>query len=189
MISVAQRDSGEAGATASAGVDSVDGVRFREVLSHYPTGVVVVTARTGDDDLGMVVGSFTSVSLEPPLVAFLAAHTSRTYAQLKTAHHFVINILSADQEHVCRRFSSRSVQDKWSGIGWETGRHGVRKLHDAVAHIECTHYGTTAAGDHDIVLGQVDAMEVRNPELPLLFFQGTYGKFARTTAVEAVHSE
>ena len=160
-----------------------DDSRFREVLSHYPTGVAVVTAKVGDRHLGMVVGSFTSVSLKPPLVAFLADHYSRTYGELKDTRHFVVNILAADQEHVCRRFASKSTDDKWQGVGWKTSGNGVRKLLGAVAHIECTHAGTHEAGDHDIVLGRVDHLTADNPVLPLLFFQGGYGKFAPQSLV------
>lgn len=157
--------------------------RFREVLSHYPTGVAVVTAHSDAGHLGMVVGSFTSVSLQPPLVAFLADHNSRTYGQLKGVRHFTINILAADQEHVCRTFASRSVADKWADVAWEDGADGVRKLAGAVAHIECSHFATHAAGDHDIVLGQVNHLATENPVLPLLFFQGGYGKFVPQSLV------
>jgi flavin reductase (DIM6/NTAB) family NADH-FMN oxidoreductase RutF len=158
-----------------------DESRFRQVLSHYPTGVAVVTAHTDEGHLGMVIGSFTSVSMRPPLVAFLADHKSRTYAQLKKASHFIINILAADQEHLCRRFASKSIGDKWVGLTWKPASNGVRKITEAIAHIECSHSVTHAAGDHDIVVCRVVDLVAENPGLPLLFFRGSYGKFAPTS--------
>ncbi|GAA1791778.1 flavin reductase [Planosporangium flavigriseum] len=161
-----------------------DNARFREVLGHYPTGVVVVTAilQTGEP-IGMVVGSFTSVSLDPPLVAFLPDRSSSTYARLRGTQKFVINVLSAEQEHLCRLFASKSIVDKWADVSWTPAPSGAPILENAVAWIACELESTTEAGDHDIVLGRVQDLQVHNPALPLLFFQGGYGRFAPSSLV------
>jgi flavin reductase (DIM6/NTAB) family NADH-FMN oxidoreductase RutF len=127
-----------------------DPAHFRRVLGHYPTGVSIVTAV--DDHggpLGMVVGSFTSVSLDPPLVAFLAMDTSRTYAQIKPAGRFCVNVLAADQEPLCRAFASRDV-DKFADVNWHAAPTGSPILDDAVAWVDCETEVIHSAGDHDL---------------------------------------
>jgi len=103
---------------------TIDPAEFRAVLGHYPTGVAVVAANLASGPVGMVVGSFTSVSLDPPLVAFLPQRNSSTYGLLRQAQTLCVSILSADQESLCRRFSSRSVLDKWAGVArqWAAGK-------------------------------------------------------------------
>lgn len=156
---------------------------FRDVLGHYPTGVVLVTAiSTTGDPIGMIVGSFTSVSLDPPLVAYLPTTTSKSYAVLREAGTFCINVLAADQEMLCRRFASPG-DDKWSGVAWEASPGGAPILEDAVAWIECTTESEIEAGDHYIVLGAVQHLGVQNPSSPLLFFQGGYGRFTMASVV------
>jgi flavin reductase (DIM6/NTAB) family NADH-FMN oxidoreductase RutF len=163
---------------------SFDGDRFREVLGHYPTGVAIVTAvLDGGQPIGMVVGSFTAVSLDPPLVAFLPDRSSSTYARLRGVSQFVVNVLSAEQEDLCRVFSSKRIVDKWESVSWSPTTSGVPLLDGAVAWIECDSEATYEAGDHDIVIGRVKNLEVANPALPLLFFQGGYGRFAPASLV------
>jgi flavin reductase (DIM6/NTAB) family NADH-FMN oxidoreductase RutF/DNA-binding IclR family transcriptional regulator len=158
--------------------------KFRDVLGHYPTGVAIVTATLDDGQhVGMVVGSFTSVSLEPPLVAFLPDKSSSTYAKLRGTQQFVINVLSADQEHLCRTFSSKSITDKWADVAWSAAASGAPILDGAVAWIDCELGSTIEAGDHDIVIGRVRDLQVANPSLPLLFFQGGYGRFVPSSLV------
>ena len=163
----------------------LDGRLFRDVLGHYPTGVVLVTAISASGEpIGMIVGSFTSVSLDPPLVAYLPTVSSKSYAVLREAETFCINVLSADQEAVCRRFASPG-DDKWAGITWTPSPGGAPVLDGAVAWIECTTESVTEAGDHYLVLGRVRDLGVENPMAPLLFFQGGYGRFTMSSVVAA----
>lgn len=156
---------------------------FRETLGHYPTGVAVVTAVTDDGSpAGMVVGSFTSVSLDPPLVAFLPTKRSGSWARISTASHFCVNVLAADQEDLCRRFASR-VPDKFEGIDWKPAPGGSPVLEGVVSWIECGFHEVVDGGDHWIVLGAVEDLEVSRPALPLLFFQGGYGRFSPPSLV------
>ncbi|WP_300679596.1 flavin reductase [Nocardioides sp.] len=155
---------------------ALDPGRFREVLGHYPTGVVVVTAF--DDSgtpVGMTVGSFSSVSLDPPLVTYLPMRSSRTFERIRSAPVFCINILAGDQEDLCRHFAS-GPRD-FQRLGWHVSPGGAPVLEGTVGWIECTTYDVTEAGDHYLVLGQVRALEVERPVQPLLFFQGGYGRF------------
>ncbi|KAB2812635.1 flavin reductase [Pimelobacter simplex] len=156
-----------------------DGRRFREVLAHFPTGVVVVTALGADDvPLGMVVGSFTSVSLDPPLVAYLPAKSSSSYAALRERPRFCVNVLASDQEQLCRQFASRGT-DKFAGVSWDLSPGGSPVLDGAVAWLDCTVESVLDGGDHDIVLGRVEHLDVPGVGAgdPLLFFQGGYGGF------------
>lgn len=156
---------------------------FRETLGHYPTGVAVVSAITDDGSpAGMIVGSFTSVSLDPPMVAFLPAKTSGSWARLRTAERFCVNVLAADQEDLCRRFASR-IPDKFAGVGWTKAPGGSPVLDGAVAWIEADYEQIVEGGDHWIVLGRVTDLGIARPSLPLLFFQGGYGRFSPPSLV------
>ncbi|MGE4239169.1 flavin reductase [Ramlibacter sp.] len=155
-----------------------DRKRFRQVLGQYPTGVCVITAAPGSGGpVGITVGSFTSVSLDPPLVAFLPDRGSTAWARIREAGRFCVNILSAQQESVCRRFATRAP-DKFDGISHRPAASGAPILDGAVAWMDCELQAVHEAGDHDIVVGLVRALEVESGELPLLFFQGGYGRFS-----------
>jgi flavin reductase (DIM6/NTAB) family NADH-FMN oxidoreductase RutF len=162
-----------------------DARSFREVLGHYPTGVALVSAVTQQGrPIGMIVGSFTSVSLDPPLVAYLPMRTSRTFEVMRRSGTFVVNVLAAEQENLCRRFAGPG-EDKWHGVRWRPSPSGAPILDGAVAWIECSTDSITEAGDHYVVLGRVDHLEVQDAATPLLFFQGGYGRFATSSMVAA----
>ena len=154
-----------------------DSTTFRRVLGHYPTGVCVVTAVDQDGPTGMVVGSFTSVSLDPPLVAFFPAKSSSSWPRIEEAGRFCVNVLASDQQLLCRQFSAKGA-DKFAGVAHRVSFLGSPILDGVVAWIDCTLEAVHEAGDHYIVLGRVKALEVDRPDKPLLFFQGAYGEFA-----------
>lgn len=161
------------------GAPAVDPARFRHVLGHYPTGVVVVTAldRTGAA-IGMTVGSFTSVSLDPPLVAFLPDRNSGSWRALReSGERFCVNVLSAGQEDVCRAVAVRKT-DKFHDIEWRPSPAGNPVINGAVAWIDCVTEQLHDAGDHHIVVGRVLHLQEGDGETPLLFHQGAYGTFA-----------
>ena len=163
----------------------IDPALFRETLGHYPTGVAVVTAIAGDGKpVGMVVGTFSSVSLDPPLIAFFPASSSKSFRQLRTARTFAVNVLAADQEQLCRRLST-SEADKFDGVRWRPGPLGSPILEGAVSWIECTFEEVRQAGDHYVVLGRVHELAVERSTLPLLFFQGGYGQFSPGSFIAA----
>jgi len=158
---------------------------FREVLGNYPTGVSAITAMLpGGEAAAMVVGTFTAVSLDPPLVAFLPTRTSSSYARLRTASRFAVNVLAHDQEDLCRRLAA-STPDKMQREQWTLSAGGHPVLDGVVAVIECDVHSVVEAGDHDIVLGAVTSLQTMRPAIPLLFFRGGYGGFAPAPAVLA----
>lgn len=160
-----------------------DATRFREVLGQYPTGVVIVTARDGDGaDAAMVVGSFVSVSLDPPLVAYLPQKDSSSYARIKDSERFVVSVLAADQEQLCRRIASKDPR-KLDGLVWRRTASGTPVVEGCVAWIECELEHRFDGGDHDIVVGRVVQLAASEPQLPLLFFQGGYGRFSPLSLV------
>lgn len=157
---------------------AIDVTRFRTTLGHYPTGVALVTAIDSDGEpVGMVVGSFTSVSLVPPLIAFLPARASQRFGRLRSAASFCVNVLAHDQGELCRTFAGKGGND-FRGVGWSPSPTGAPIIHGAVAWIDCILESITEGGDHYIVLGRVHDLQVVNPVPPLLFFQGGYGRFS-----------
>ena len=157
--------------------------KFREVLGNYPTGVAVITAIDGGGNpAAMVVGTFTSVSLDPPLVGFLPSKTSTSFPRIRSARSFCVNVLSAEQESACRQFAI-SGGDKFADIAWSPAPSGAPRLEDAAAWIDCTFDSVTEAGDHYFVTGRVVDMETSSDRLPLIFFQGGYGRFYPSTLV------
>lgn len=158
---------------------------YREVLGHYPTGVSAITALLPDGTVSaMVVGTFTSVSIDPPLVAFLPRTESSSFAEMRQATRFVVNILSRDQEDLCRRLA-RSDPDKMAAESWHLSARGLPILDSVVAAIECELESIAEAGDHYIVIGRVIHLETLNPTIPLLFFRGGYGGFAPSASLLA----
>jgi flavin reductase (DIM6/NTAB) family NADH-FMN oxidoreductase RutF len=125
----------------------------------------------------MVVGSFTSVSLDPPLVAFLPGKQSRTWPRIQAAGSFCVNVLSAEQESVTHAMMSRTG-DKFAGLQWKpSASTGAPALTSAVAWIDCRIEQVIDAGDHWMVIGAVADLDIGDPKTPLLFFRGGYGRF------------
>lgn len=150
---------------------------FRQVLGQFPTGVCVITAVQPDGrPAGMAVGSFTSVSLDPPLVAFLPDRKSSSWPKIQSAGRFCVNILGSEQEPVCRRFASK-MPDKFEGLPYRLSDLGSPIITGAIAWIDCEISSVQEAGDHFIVVGAVRNLQIESGGLPLLFFQGGYGRF------------
>lgn len=153
-----------------------DSNEFRRVLGHFPTGVTVVTAATEQGPVGMVIGSFDSVSLDPPLVMFCPSKDSTTWAKMADTGRFCVNVLGDDQTDVSRVFSSKA-DDRFAGIEWSTEVTGSPVISGSIAWIDCEHYAVHDGGDHDIVVGLVKGLSTCNDNGPLLFFRGGYGRF------------
>ena len=158
---------------------AIDSARFRQVLGHFPTGVTVITAgASAGDRVGMAVGSFFSISLEPALVGFCAGKASSSWPKIREAGAFCVNILAADQEEACRVFASKA-DDKFDGIGYTPAPYsGAPLLADVLAWIDCEIDTIHDAGDHDIVVAKVHDLQVTREGDPLVFFRGGYANLA-----------
>jgi 3-hydroxy-9,10-secoandrosta-1,3,5(10)-triene-9,17-dione monooxygenase reductase component len=155
----------------------IDSERFRQVLGHLPTGVTVVTAHHRDGPVDMSANSVTSVSLDPPLILFCPAKSSTSWPRIREGGRFCVNVFAVHHEEFSRRFAARGV-DRFAGVAWHERPSGPA-LDDAVAWIECTIDAVHEAGDHVIVVGAVDGLDIREGDAsPLLFFRGQYGSFS-----------
>lgn len=166
--------------------DDIAGIspgRFREVLGQYPTGVAVIAA-TGDDGvpIGMVVGSFGSVSLNPPLVAFMPDRKSSSWQKLREHETYCVNVLGAHQIDVCRDLASKRP-DKFANIAWSPSARGCPVIVGSTARIECVREAVHEAGDHLIVVARVVDLEIGDSGAPLLFYRGGYGTFSARSMV------
>jgi 3-hydroxy-9,10-secoandrosta-1,3,5(10)-triene-9,17-dione monooxygenase reductase component len=150
---------------------------FRQILGHYPTGVCAITSMIEDRPVGMIVGSFTSVSLDPPLVAFLPDRKSASWAKIESAGRFCVNVLSRQQFDVCRSLTSKQ-ENKFENLTYRLSPAGLPLLSGTLAWLDCRLSVVHEAGDHLIAISRVEALDVEDPELPLLFFRGGYGSFA-----------
>ncbi len=156
----------------------IDGRRFRQVLGHFPTGVAVITGIDAEGNpQGMAIGSFSSVSLDPPLVAFMPDKNSSSWPKFRDSGHFCVNILGSDQESVCRSFAV-SGGDKFADLAWKPASSGSPVLDGVLAWIDCDVDVVHEAGDHFIVIGTVRELDAGGNTLPLVFFQGGYGRFS-----------
>jgi 3-hydroxy-9,10-secoandrosta-1,3,5(10)-triene-9,17-dione monooxygenase reductase component len=157
---------------------TIEADRFRQVLGYYPTGVSAITAMAeGAQPLGMIVGTFSSVSLDPPLVGFLPDKGSSTWPRIEQTGHFCVNILASDQQDVCRQLAGRGA-NKFAEVEYTVSDHNLPVIAGALATIECRLHSVTDAGDHFFVLGQVLRLEAIREADPMLFFRGRYGGFS-----------
>ena len=154
------------------GVAEAQRRHFRDVLGHFSTGVVVVTAVGADGPAGMTCQSVVSLSLDPPLVLFCPAKSSTSWPLIRTAGSFCINILAADQRRLCGAFA-RSGGDKFEGVDWSPGSTGAPVLAGTLAHVECLLEAVHPGGDHEIAVGAVVDLAVRRAAKPLVFFRGS----------------
>src|SRR4051794_5380909 len=158
-------------------MSDIEARRFREVLGHFPTGVAVVTGVDPDGQpAGMAVGSFSSGSLDPPLVGFMPDRSSSSWPKFRDSGAFCVNILGAEQESVCRAFAMKGG-DKFAELSWRPAGSGSPVLDGVLAWIDCDIDVVHEAGDHYIVIGRVRELDIGTPALPLVFFQGGYGRF------------
>lgn len=150
--------------------------RFRDVLGRFASGVTVVTTVSNDEPVGMTCQSFSSVSLDPPLVLFLPAKSSRSWPLIQRSGKFCVNFLAADQAELSNTMASRGA-DKFADVKWTpSARTGSPMLEGALGQLDCTIHAVHEAGDHYVVIGRVvDLVAADGGEQdPLLFFRGSY---------------
>jgi flavin reductase (DIM6/NTAB) family NADH-FMN oxidoreductase RutF len=146
---------------------------LRRVLSTYPTGVTAVAAVVRDRPVGIAANSFTSVSLEPPIVSISVAHTSTTWPELRTAPRLGISVLGAHQERHGRLLSARGI-DRFASVKWEVTDHGAVLIDGASAWLDCSIDRLIPVGDHDLVLLTVHSLDGDVSVPPLVFHASRY---------------
>lgn len=157
--------------------------RFRDVLGLFCSGVTVVTSLSDGEPVGMTCQSFSSVSLEPPLVMFSPAKTSRAWPLMRQAGFFCVNVLAADQADLSNGMATKG-ENKFDGVEWTTASTGAPVLRGVLGYVDCRVEKVIEAGDHYVVLGRVqelgfgDGTEEKSATDPLLFFRGRYGDHA-----------
>lgn len=154
-----------------------DSGEFRSVLGCFATGVAVITAIDGGEAVGLACNSFTSLSLEPPLVLWCPAKTSTTWPRIRAAGRWAASFLGAEGEEISRRFAA-SGADRFAGSRWIPGQTGAPILDGAIAWVECETVAEHDAGDHLIVVGRVVALGRAPDGSPLVFFGGGYRHLA-----------
>lgn len=148
-----------------------DSKQFRGALSVFATGITVVTSRSAEgQDFGLTATSFNSVSLDPPMVLWSLDCKSSNAAAFEQVDHFAVHVLAAEQEHVCKQFSTRGI-DRFAGLELERGHGNVPVIQGCVAVFECRIAHRYQGGDHTIMVGEVLSLDTAESD-PLVFYRG-----------------
>lgn len=178
---------GSAKAVIPAPATRFDAHGYRRTLGQFATGVAIVTTCTPDGQrVGLTVNSFTSVSLDPPLILWCLGRAAASVEPFRAARRFAINVLGLDQVALAQRFATRHA-DRFAGIGCRFGAGGMPLLDGAIAHLVCRSVAQQPAGDHLVFIGKVEHYE-RFAGEPLVFQAGDYGRLAPMPAAEADYS-
>jgi flavin reductase (DIM6/NTAB) family NADH-FMN oxidoreductase RutF len=147
---------------------------FRNVLSHFASGVTIVTTCDADQrPTGLTASAFSSVSLDPPLVLICVDHKSNSFPHLQGSGKFAINILHREHENLSRRFASSKIDNKFDGVEFRLGALGLPLIDEALASLECRTVNAHVEGDHTIFVGRVESITVGTGE-PLVYYRGRY---------------
>ncbi len=164
-------------AKTQTGVESnrlVSAAEFRSACGLFASGVTLVTRRLPDHSpYGMTVSSFTSVSLNPPLILVCVDRGARFLGELSPDEPFAVNILSDRQQHLAARFASRDEEDRFSGVEWAPGWNGVPLVAGVVVTFVCSLHQTLQSGDHQILIGEVHQIQ-RHKGSPLVWCDRGY---------------
>lgn len=157
-----------------------DGSSLRRAFGQFGTGVTVVTAMTDRGPLGMTANSFSSVSLDPPLVLWSAARRSKRHDAFADASHYCIHVLSAQQQALALHFATHG--EAFDTLDWSEGPNAVPILSGCLAAFHCEQYAVHPAGDHSVILGEIrNASVFTGTGTGLIFHQGTFGAFSPAT--------
>lgn len=149
-------------------------IAFRNIMGHFTTGVAIVTSMAKNGaPIGMTVNSFTSVSLNPPLVLVCLNNSAGTISQFLSADDFAISVLSENQKEISQIFAKRH-SDRFAQTHWHKGMNNMPLIDGAIAHFECTRTNIHDGGDHTIMLGEVTRAHLLNDDQPLIFYSGDY---------------
>lgn len=158
---------------------SLDSRKFRDTVGYFATGVTIITTldREGGP-VGLTANSFSSLSLDPPLVLFCLDRNVQSFEAFHANRHFAVNVLGEEQEELSRRFA-QTGPEKWCGLGFDTWDTGCPILHGCIANMECGVESIFEGGDHVIIVGGVVRTNQEDGEArPLTFFRGNYGSIS-----------
>ena len=150
---------------------------FRAAMGSWPSGVTIITSRSGEDVHGMTVSDFSGVSLDPPLALVCAAKTSNTTKMIEEGKCFGVNVLRLEQSALSNKFASKKDEFKrFEGVATFEEKTGAPLLQDALVNLDCRVVAIHDAGDHLLCVGEIESARVGEGE-PLLYFRGGYGRF------------
>ena len=152
----------------------LDPTRLREAFGVFPSGVVAVAAEVDGRRTGLAASSFTSVSLDPPLVSFSVANTSKTWPDLRRASHLGLTVLADHHGDVCRQLAG-PVESRFDGVPVSASDDGAVTLDEGLARFDCTIHAEVEAGDHTIVILRLHGVEQSGTALPLVFHRSAFG--------------
>lgn len=155
----------------------LDPVRLRQAFGTFPTGVVAVAAEVDGERIGLAASSFTSVSLDPPLVSINLATTSRTWPDLRRAERLGLTVLAAHHGPLCRRLAG-PVGERFDGVDLTVTPEGAVLVDDGLARFATTIYREVEAGDHVLVLLELHAVDHVDSHEPLVFHRSGFGRLA-----------
>ena len=151
---------------------TIDDARFKEAMSHFASGVTVVTTEHDGTPYGMTVASFASLSLRPPLVLVCIEKSVKTHEAIRAAGVFGVSILARAQADVSGRFASKA-DDKFAGVNVRRGEHGVPLIDGAICTLECRVHEQLPGGDHSIFIGEVLDAQMGDGQ-PLVYYRSAY---------------
>ncbi|WIM93522.1 flavin reductase family protein [Actinoplanes oblitus] len=159
----------------------LDPIRLRQAFGVFPSGVVAVAAAVDGRLVGLAASSFTSVSIDPPLVSFSIANTSKTWPDLRRADHLGVTVLAAHHDQICRQLAG-TVEHRFDGVPVSVSDDGAVTIDDGLARFDTTIYREVEAGDHTIVLLSLHAVdhpvERESLQSPLVFHRSAFGRVA-----------
>jgi flavin reductase (DIM6/NTAB) family NADH-FMN oxidoreductase RutF len=151
----------------------IDDAQFKAAMSHFASGVTVVTTEHGGTQYGMTVASFASLSLHPPLVLVCIEKSVKSHDAIAGSGKFGVSILAKSQQDVSGRFASR-VDDKFAGVATRRGELGVPLIDGAICTLECRVYAQLPGGDHTIFVGEVTDAAMADGGVPLVYYRSGY---------------
>ncbi|MBD2763594.1 flavin reductase family protein [Kocuria sp. cx-116] len=152
---------------------------FRNALGTFPTGVAIITTRSGDKSVGITVNSFSSVSLDPAVISWSISTTAPSWSVFQHANYFAVNILACEQDRLSTQFA-RPADDKFAGVSQRSGVTGAPLLEGCTSAFECSMYQHIEIGDHFVIYGKVEAYHHAGHD-PLVFHRGAYRSIAPTS--------
>ena len=152
-----------------------DSKSFRKVLGQFPTGVTIITSKLGEQAYGFTANSFTSVSLDPPLVLFCMNKDSEGYPLISESKVFAVNFLARAQEDISNRFANPTLDmdQRYAGLEYQSAETGCPILPETLGYLDCKLHQLLDGGDHWIIIGEVIDIHAKDGD-PLLYFQGRY---------------